>query len=285
MLARAADDPVARQRALDRAIRSTPASIVANNSDPCPVKPLTTPVTVQGALTTSSGIDPVINTREDVYSVTGTAGQAFTVDYSSSAYDTYFVAYGDQAQNNFDLCFSNFNTYIINPGDVSRTKASCTFKQTGTYFIHAESLWNASDTGHTTTGPYTLVVNGGSAIANPSIVTFTASPATIRLGQSATLSWVTTNATSVPITATFSENVSGFASSDITATNATAGSVSGSGSVYAFSLMPTSSGTSNTSFSSRSYRSDQIGKSVLAAISGVLMRSRAPARRRLPVRT
>lgn len=197
----AADDPVERHRALDAAIRSAAAaaSLTANINDPCPAKPLITPATVNGTLTTSSCIDPVINTREDVYSITGAKGQQFTVDYSSSAYDTYFDAYGDQSQGNYDLCFSNSNTYLIHPGDISRAKATCTFAQTGTYFIHAESLWHASDTGHPTTGPYTLIVNGGSPIGNPSIVSFTASPTTIGLGHSVTLSWVTSNATTVSI--------------------------------------------------------------------------------------
>ena len=50
-------------------------------------------------------------------------------------------------------------------------------------------------------------------------------------------------------------------------------------------LRAISSCTSKTSAISRSYRSDQTGKSVFASMSWVLMRRRVPARRRLPPRT
>lgn len=53
----------------------------------------------------------------------------------------------------------------------------------------------------------------------------------------------TTNSASIPITATFSEAVNGFASTSVTATNATVGAVSGSGTTFTFNLTPTASGT------------------------------------------
>lgn len=50
------------------------------------------------------------------------------------------------------------------------------------------------------------------------------------------------NGASFSVTATFSENVTGFDSSDVTVSNGTASAVSGSGSVYTFSVTPTAQG-------------------------------------------
>ncbi|HVY72998.1 MAG TPA: fibronectin type III domain-containing protein [Candidatus Paceibacterota bacterium] len=51
-----------------------------------------------------------------------------------------------------------------------------------------------------------------------------------------------TSSTSIPVTATFSEDVGSFASTSVTATNATVGAVSGSGTTYTFTLTPTAEG-------------------------------------------
>lgn len=52
----------------------------------------------------------------------------------------------------------------------------------------------------------------------------------------------TTNTTPIPVTATFSESVTGFAVGDITATNGTISNFSGSGAVYTFDVTPTADG-------------------------------------------
>lgn len=52
-----------------------------------------------------------------------------------------------------------------------------------------------------------------------------------------------TNAATIPVTATFSESVNGLTSANVTATNATVGVVSGSGALYTFNLTPTATGT------------------------------------------
>ncbi len=52
-----------------------------------------------------------------------------------------------------------------------------------------------------------------------------------------------THATSIPITATLSEWVSGFSSSDIAATNATVSNFTGSSTIYTFDLAPSADGT------------------------------------------
>jgi len=55
-----------------------------------------------------------------------------------------------------------------------------------------------------------------------------------------------TNVTPIPVTATFSEPVSGFEDSDIVATNATVDNFSGSGAAYSFDLTPLAVGTVQT---------------------------------------
>ncbi|PYS81809.1 MAG: hypothetical protein DMF67_15400 [Acidobacteria bacterium] len=51
-----------------------------------------------------------------------------------------------------------------------------------------------------------------------------------------------TNVSPIPVTVTFSESVTGFSSSDITASNATVGNFAGSGASYSFELTPLSQG-------------------------------------------
>ncbi|HEY4526356.1 MAG TPA: Ig-like domain-containing protein [Candidatus Paceibacterota bacterium] len=58
-----------------------------------------------------------------------------------------------------------------------------------------------------------------------------------------TSSSATTTSSTIPVTATFSEDVSGLTSSDISATNATVEGFSGSGSSFTFDLAPSSSGS------------------------------------------
>jgi hypothetical protein len=52
-----------------------------------------------------------------------------------------------------------------------------------------------------------------------------------------------TNLTSIPITVTFTESVTGFTSSDVSVTNGTISGFSGSGTTYTFNVAPTASGT------------------------------------------
>ena len=176
----------------------------APNSGPdnCNYKSVVTPITINGSLTTASCINDITTNYDDVYAITGSVGQQFTVDYSSSAYDTYLIAEGDPSQNNFDLCFSTPN-FVEAPGGTSRATATCTFAKTGTYFIHAASLWDAGDTSHATTGPYTLIINGGSAAGSCSADDRTLCLANNRFAVSVT--WQTAdgnsgNGTAVPLT-------------------------------------------------------------------------------------
>src|SRR2546421_5525522 len=66
----------------------------------CTPTALTIPTTRNGTLTTSSCYNSLINTVEDIYTFTGTAGQTITVDYSSTSYEVFLwfeglVSYSD----------------------------------------------------------------------------------------------------------------------------------------------------------------------------------------------
>ncbi len=60
--------------------------------------------------------------------------------------------------------------------------------------------------------------------------------------------------TTIPVTVTFSEAVSGFAASALTITNGTASAVSGSGATYAFTVTATTQGTVTVAFAANKYR-------------------------------
>lgn len=87
------------------------------------------------------------------------------------------------------------------------------------------------------------VIAAGAAIAVASLGTFASAQTG---GPGVTLASTTTsptNAASIPVTATFSESVSGFGTSSITATNATVANFSGRGAHYSFNINPTTDGT------------------------------------------
>src|SRR4029079_9471779 len=52
-----------------------------------------------------------------------------------------------------------------------------------------------------------------------------------------------TGASPIPVTATFSEPVTGFGSSDVSVANGTVGTIAGSGTTYTFDVTPTAAGT------------------------------------------
>ncbi len=60
--------------------------------------------------------------------------------------------------------------------------------------------------------------------------------------------------TTIPVTVTFSETVSGFAASALTITNGTASAVSGSGATYTFTVTATTQGTVTVAFAASKYR-------------------------------
>lgn len=117
----------------------------------CTPNPITPPTTINGSLSTASCYDSVINGYADIYTFTGVAGQTITVDYSSTAYETFVWFEGLVLYSNGTIQ----NTFLSS--GVSRARFTYTFTQTRTYTLEAESLYGPGD-GQPYTGPYTLSI-------------------------------------------------------------------------------------------------------------------------------
>ncbi|MGM9478958.1 MBG domain-containing protein, partial [Pedobacter sp. GSP4] len=95
---------------------------------------------------------------------------------------------------------------------------------------------------HTLTATAQLSTNSVSAISNTNTFTVDVTKPNLTITSSAGASGSSTATSPIPFTATFSESVSGFALGSITATNATLGSFSGSGTTYSFTATPSANG-------------------------------------------
>jgi len=117
----------------------------------CTPTALTIPTTRTGTLTTSSCYNSLINTVEDIYTFTGTAGQTITVDYSSTSYEVFLwfeglVSYSD----------GTIQSSFLSSG-ASRSKFTYTFKTTRTYTLETQSLFGPGE-GFPYTGNYTVAI-------------------------------------------------------------------------------------------------------------------------------
>jgi hypothetical protein len=123
----------------------------------CPVKSsLSIPSSIQGTLTTSSCIDPVISSYEDVYSFSGTSGQTVTIDMSSTRFSVFLYLNGPSGE------FTSFSTItsFLSSGTSSQ-RIVYTLARSGVYTIDAESLYSYTS-GQPTTGSYTISISAGS---------------------------------------------------------------------------------------------------------------------------
>ena len=129
-------------------------------SDACTPKPLSPPATINGTMSTASCYDAVINGYEDIYNLSGVAGQTITIDYSSTSYNVF-------------LWMEGVHVDVISflSSGVSRQRIIYTFPTTRTYKLEAETLYGPGD-GQPYTGPYTLTANAsGSPTCTPSATT------------------------------------------------------------------------------------------------------------------
>jgi hypothetical protein len=186
---------VPRQLRAEAALQQQPAPHGINALAGCSPTPLTLPTTRAGSLTVSSCYNSIINTVEDIYTFTGTAGQTITVDYSSTQYEVFvwfegLVLYSD----------GTIQSSFLTSG-VSRSKFTYTFTQTRTYTLEVQSLFGPGE-GFPYTGNYNLVIStsGGSGSC-------TANATTLCLNNrfAVTATWRTTGGqtgtgTAVPIT-------------------------------------------------------------------------------------
>jgi len=118
--------------------------------DACTPKSLSAPATIQGNLSALSCYDAVINSYEDIYNLSGVAGQTVHIDYSSTAFETFIWMEGVQ---------SEYVSHISTSG-ISRHTIDYTFPTTRTYKLEVETLYGPGDSS-AHSGPYTLIVTTG----------------------------------------------------------------------------------------------------------------------------
>ena len=118
--------------------------IISRSSSPSP------PATIQGNLSALSCYDAVINSYEDIYNLSGIAGQTVHIDFSSTAFETFLY---------MEAVHTDYVSHISTSG-ISRHTIDYTFPTTRTYKLEVETLYGPGDSS-AHSGPYTLVVSTG----------------------------------------------------------------------------------------------------------------------------
>jgi len=119
---------------------------------------------------------------------------------------------------------------------VSFNGTAATTFSTGTGTSATATVPTGATTGNVVVTTSGGVSNGLSFAVNPTVV----------IASSAGASGSSTTATPIPFTITFSQNVTGFVSGDISVTNGTVTSISVSGNTYSITVTPTTAGTATT---------------------------------------
>jgi hypothetical protein len=145
--ARAIEEITERQRALT-ALKNQVRTLEIRELDACTPKTLNSPANISGNLSALSCLDSVLGVYEDIYNLSGSAGQTVTIDYSSTAFEVFLFMEGVDVNNVSFL-----------PG-VSRSTITYTFPTTRTYKLEVEAFYGPSSASPHG-GPYTLVVTGG----------------------------------------------------------------------------------------------------------------------------
>jgi len=155
----------------------------------CTPIPLSAPATIFGSISTSSCYDVVINGYEDIYSLTGVAGQTVTIEYSSTSYNVF-------------LWMEGVPVDIISflSSGISKQRIVYTFPTTRTYTLEAETLYGPGD-GQPYTGPYTLTVSTtGGATCTPTTTTMCLNNNRFAVSATYATSTLSGNATAVKLT-------------------------------------------------------------------------------------
>ena len=146
------DQLIARDNVLQalksETVRLTPLNI--RELAACTPKPLSAPATIQGNLSALSCYDAVINSYEDIYNLSGVAGQTVHIDFSSTAFETFLY---------MEAVHTDYVSHISTSG-ISRHTIDYTFPTTRTYKLEVETLYGPGDSS-AHSGPYTLVVSTG----------------------------------------------------------------------------------------------------------------------------
>lgn len=128
----------------------------------CTPIPLAAPATIFGSISSiSSCYDSIINGYEDIYALSGVAGQTVTIEYASSSYNVFLWMEGVPV-----------DVISFLSSGVSKQRIVYTLPTTRTYTLEAETLYGPGD-GQPYTGPYTLTVSttGGAPTCTPTATT------------------------------------------------------------------------------------------------------------------
>jgi hypothetical protein len=161
-------DPAARARELrtltDAAMLQPHASAACTTSTP-----INPPVTLTGSIGFSTCTN-VIGLREDVYSVTVTAGQTINIDFVSHSFETFLYVY---LGNGTSIPANSVSFLPLIGSGTSEMTAHYTFVTGGTYKIEAASLWSSDPvpTSLPWSGSYTLSVTLTGGTPNPPTTT------------------------------------------------------------------------------------------------------------------
>ena len=180
---------------------------------------------------------PNLNTAPNRSDVTPSDGVASTFTATRTGLNTIVLTFSE----NVDVSTIDGSGYTLSAGTVTaNTDPAGT---TNTITLTTSGLTGTSATptvtygataGTTVDAAANEVADGVAAVASDGVAP------TVTLTSTATSP---TKTSPIPMTATFSESVTGFDSSDVVVGNGTAGTVSGSGTTYTFDLTPTGQGT------------------------------------------
>lgn len=130
--------------------------------------PITPPVTINGNIQFSTCTD-ILGLREDVYSVSVTAGQTLDIDYASTSFDVFLWV----SKSGASIPTNRVSFLDASGHGTSRVTAHTVIASSGTYTIEAESLFGIDPVSSSLpwSGPYALVVMLTGGTSNPPTTT------------------------------------------------------------------------------------------------------------------
>jgi hypothetical protein len=188
------------------------------------------------------------NSAIDANNTGNTAASQFSLNYQQSVTAAPVVT----APANGSLINTTTPTYGGTAVATSTVTVFVDGTAIGTATTSASGSWSLPQPTALVQGSHTVYataqLSGSAVSANSNTNTFILDSVrpTVAISSSAGASGSTTGTSPLPFTVTFSEAVTGFVAGDVSVTNGTISSVSGSGTTYTFSVTPTTIGTATT---------------------------------------
>jgi hypothetical protein len=188
------------------------------------------------------------NSAIDANNTGNTAASQFSLNYQQSVTAAPVVT----APANGSLTNTTTPTYGGTAVATSTVTVFVDGTAIGTATTSASGSWSLLQPTALVQGSHTVYataqLSGSAVSANSNTNTFILDSVrpTVAISSSAGASGSTTGTSPLPFTVTFSEAVTGFVAGDVSVTNGTISSVSGSGTTYTFSVTPTTIGTATT---------------------------------------